>query len=62
LLLANSKSVLFGKKDVLEFTEVFQKSQNPQAEDSVTFLGFRQDSNIAIHTLQRAQTPNNEVD
>jgi hypothetical protein len=62
LLLANSKSVLFGKKDVLEFTEVFQKSLNEQAEDSVSFLGFRQDSNISIQTLQRAKTPNNEVD
>jgi fructose-1,6-bisphosphatase len=62
LLLANSKSVLFGKKDVLEFTEVFQKSQNPQAEDSVSFLGFRQDSNIVINTLQRVQTTNNDVE
>ena len=62
LLLANSKSVLLGKLNVLEFTEVFLKSQNPQPEDSVSFLGFRQDSNISIQTLQRAQAPNNEVE
>jgi hypothetical protein len=42
---------------------VFQKSQNPQqVEDSVSFLGFRQDNNIAIQTLQRTQAPNKEVE